>query len=594
MPDPMTAPLNVVAPDLSGMSQPGPNAITSGPMPAPTAPAPPTEALTPGMAAPDITDRSINPAVPPAPPKGGTPVGTPDVGGHTRLLAMISGLASGLGALGTSIATKGQRGGVQQVLEDQAREQEMKIQAQQAAQAKTNAQLQNQLTTGEIARLNTQNYILGSTWHDEVDQSHFKTQEAQQNIKKSALDIDTAVAGYQRENFGLMPPSQVPGGLNVPGAAVAPVTPDGRARVQTSLGSAINLATGVLGTTQDSTLSAAIDKAKAVVANPNSSRADIMGAGQGLTNALQANKAVTASRKEQSEASTAETTAANAPAKSAADIALANARTAAAKTSTEKTNEELKSLRTGNSNLSGPDYLKSLPASRASNVQAFGEGRAQVNSRSFATPAGQALLSDITAAYPDYDQSKAITWDKTRNEYTGSGATAKKAVSYNTALEHMQDLYNNSTKEGLYLPGSKAYSDRSVALGYVSNEVGNAIKNGVMSKDEGAQILDSLKGWTPSTAKERVAETARLLYDKIEEYQTKFADAAPSSAVKVPTLISPKAQAAYNFVEGINQAPAAMTPAAPAGATGKAYPKGQTSGPQYWHDANGKNLGLVQ
>jgi len=139
---------------------------------------------------------------------------------------------------------------------------------------------------------------------------------------------------------------------------------------------------------------------------------------------------------------------------------------------------------TGDLTKTGPDYLATLPPSRAGNVKAFGEGRAQVNSRSFATPAGQSLLADITAAYPDYDQSKAITWDKTRNEYTGSGATAKKAVSYNTALEHMQDLYNNSTKEGLYLPGSKAYSDRSVALGYVANEVGNAIKNGVMSKDE--------------------------------------------------------------------------------------------------------------
>src|ERR1700674_5668278 len=98
---------------------------------------------------------------------------------------------------------------------------------------------------------------------------------------------------------------------------------------------------------------------------------------------------------------------------------------------------------------------------------------------------GQAFSSSVQAAYPDYDESKAKVWGKSRNEYMGSGATAKKVVSYNTALEHMQDLYSNSTKEGLYLPGSKAYSDRSVALGYVSNEVGNAIKNGVMSKDEG-------------------------------------------------------------------------------------------------------------
>jgi hypothetical protein len=478
---------------------------------------------------------------------------------HAKLLSMIQGLALGMSNFGKAMGSGGKEGGASGVIADTSEIENQKIRAQQATQSATTEGLKQQALQGEINTQTGVNHFNLLSMGDRLDAEHFKAQEAKQGLQKNALDIDTQIAGYQRENYGLMPPSQVSGGTpGTPGApSNTPVTPEERARVQTSLGSAINLGTGVLGTTQDPTLSAAIDRAKAVVANPNASRADILGAGQGLTNALQVNKAVVASRKEQADAASAENTAANAPAKSQADIALAKARTGAATTSTQKTASELKALQTGNSNLSGPEYLKSLPASRASNVQAFGEGRAQVNSRSFATPAGQALLSDITAAYPDYDQSKAVTWDKTRNEYTGSGATAKKAVSYNTALEHMQDLYNNSTKEGLYLPASKAYSDRSVALGYVSNEVGNAIKNGVMSKDEGAQILDSLKGWTPSTAKERVAETARLLYDKIEEYQTKFADAAPSSAVKVPTLISPKAQSAYNFVEGINQTPAA-------------------------------------
>jgi hypothetical protein len=165
------------------------------------------------------------------------------------------------------------------------------------------------------------------------------------------------------------------------------------------------------------------------------------------------------------------------------------------------------------------------------------------------TKEGQRIGELVAQADSSYDMSKGTTWTKTRNEYMGSGATAKKVVSYNTALEHMADLYSNSTAAGLYEPGSKEYSDRAVAVNYVSNEVGSAIKNGVMTEKEGNEILDSLKGWTPWTAKERTAETARLLHDKIDEYQRKFDEAKPSQSVKVPILMSPKAGAAYDYVQ---------------------------------------------
>jgi hypothetical protein len=204
------------------------------------------------------------------------------------------------------------------------------------------------------------------------------------------------------------------------------------------------------------------------------------------------------------------------------------------------------------SNLVGDDYLKTLSPGLQSQIKGYGEGRLLLS----ALPRGKektALVNTLTQAYPDFDQSKGETWGKTRNEYMGSGTTAKKVVSYNTALEHMADLYDHSTYEGIYIPGSKDYSDRSVALNYVANEVGTAIKTGVMSQKEGDEILGSLKGWTPSTAKERTAETARLLNDKIDEYQRKFQEAAPTQHIQAPTLLSSKASASYNHV--VNGAP---------------------------------------
>jgi len=232
------------------------------------------------------------------------------------------------------------------------------------------------------------------------------------------------------------------------------------------------------------------------------------------------------------------------------------ARTSKATEEKEKTETQIKKqeLAVGpTSNLTGEDYLKTLPAARQNTVRAVGEGRQVL-------PANRkealALLDQVHQAYPDYDESLGKTWLKTRNEYMGSGQTAKKVVSYNTALEHMQDLYNNTTGEGIFNPVSKPYQDRAVAMGYVANEVGNAIKNGVMSKEEGQKILADLSGGiTPANKRERIAETARLLHDKIEEYQNKFNEGAPSSAVKVPILISRRAAGSYDFVQSGGKAP---------------------------------------
>jgi hypothetical protein len=530
------------------------------------------------------------------------------------LRGILQGISDGLAGFSAGGASKGRVSGAQVVQELETGRAEQQQKAVAATQAQKNAELQNQLTNGAINEMNIKNHILGQTWNDEVDKSHFATQETGLGVQQKAQEIfDTTgriPTGWNADpSTGQLtqgkPGAPATGAVPVAGTPAAPSMYDRRGAILLDAAGkeladdkgnedpAVTSARKVfadpastieqkqqalIGVQQKAGLSAAVVKNLTEKADLAVKQESVLAGAPLGTKADALNAAMLGRYKVLNPTATALPSGLVMSADSTpkdwerADKILQQTETAQATKAQRDTINQMRAQTlkltqgttgTGDTTKTGKDYLDTLNSSRASNVQAFGEGRAEVNSRSFSTPAGQSLLSDITAAYPDYDQSKAVTWDKTRNEYTGSGATAKKAVSYNTALEHMQDLYNNSTKEGLYLPGSKAYSDRSVALGYVSNEVGNAIKNGVMSKDEGAQILDSLKGWTPSTAKERVAETARLLYDKVEEYQTKFADAAPSSAVKVPTLISPKAQAAYNFVEGINQVPAA----APAAAT---------------------------
>jgi hypothetical protein len=76
-----------------------------------------------------------------------------------------------------------------------------------------------------------------------------------------------------------------------------------------------------------------------------------------------------------------------------------------------------------------------------------------------------------------------------------------------------------------------------------------------MTQKEGDDLLGTLKGGlTPALKRERIAKTAQLLHDKIDEYQTKFNESAPSSAVKVPMLISPKAAASYDYIQSGGQA----------------------------------------
>jgi hypothetical protein len=239
----------------------------------------------------------------------------------------------------------------------------------------------------------------------------------------------------------------------------------------------------------------------------------------------------------------------NEPAESAATVKEKNAKAA----------KDQKDANAGpTSNLTGEDYLKTLPVARQGIVRGVGEGRQ-------ALPANRkealAILEDVHQSYPDFDESKGKVWQKTRNEYMGTGATAKALVSANTALAHLQRAFDHSTYEGIYNPLSKDYQALNADITYITGEVGKAVKGGVISEGEAQHIRESLNGGlTPGLKRERIKETAKLLHDKMDETQTKFNDAAPSSAVKVPVLMHPSAGQAYDYIQADGKIQPAQNP----------------------------------
>jgi len=199
------------------------------------------------------------------------------------------------------------------------------------------------------------------------------------------------------------------------------------------------------------------------------------------------------------------------------------------------------------SNLTGEDYLKTLPVGQQSVVRAVGEGRQ-------ALPANRkealAILEHVHQAYSDFDEAKVKSWQKAVNEYNGSGKTAQSLVRANTAMAHAKALYDETTADAVLNPFSKAHQDREITLGLLKDEIGAAVKGGVVTEGEGKDLFDRLGGGlTVGAKRERIAEVTRRLHDRIEEQQTKFASAAPSSATKVPSLMSPQAASAYDYVQ---------------------------------------------
>jgi hypothetical protein len=279
----------VPGPDLSALVQPGSSIVQNQP-----APNVQTGALGSAQQSMEESNAYNKKAAELA---SAPPVAPPNVP-HARLMNLISALSTGLSAASTSLATHGREGGAAEVVQIQGEQQRQKQAAVASAVAQKNAAVQTQLTAGETARANAQNYILLATMHDQVDASHFKVQEAQQGVIGQAQTIRTQALQDLEQTCDVPAYSDTLQKLGVASGAT-PGTP--------GAGPAVTIPPVVVARWKNSTDSAAsaypndpqIQQYAATLTDPKSTPQQMALAANGAKNRMSALDAGTASRTKQ-------------------------------------------------------------------------------------------------------------------------------------------------------------------------------------------------------------------------------------------------------------------------------------------------------
>lgn len=224
--------------------------------------------------------------------------------------------------------------------------------------------------------------------------------------------------------------------------------------------------------------------------------------------------------------------------------------------------------------LTGEKFIATLPPGRANMLRAMNEGRLVVNPTAFersTTGKPNQLADDMYAAYPDFNATLGAEWPKAYTNYMINGQDHKKAVAFNTVMEHSSRLFDNTTVAGVTNPNSKEYQDRQEEMSFVTRELGNAVSTGVLAQAEAEDVRKAIQtNWPTLEAKrEKVREAVRLLDSKMKAMQDGFDATAPSAGITVPRLQSKAATAAHDHVLGIDQqqSSGAQPPNGPKGGT---------------------------
>lgn len=279
------------APDLSGVTQPGPNAAAPPPPGPANYLASAQEANTAGQqnmaTAQKIaqTDTTIKP------------------GPHAQLRAMVEGLAIGLSSSAKALATHGEEGGAPEVQQYYANKASQQREAQAFADARKNSQVQQQIMLGDTNFKMGQQYALMASLPDEVALKHTQVKEAEQNLATSGQQSQISLADFMSTHFGATP-GEVTGQAGAPGAAGAATSANPTAvansknllaRVTGSNGVAVT----VLGADDPS-----LKAAQAVLQDPNATPQAINQAGQNLQAAVQQKQGATAAQSKMNEEQT--------------------------------------------------------------------------------------------------------------------------------------------------------------------------------------------------------------------------------------------------------------------------------------------------
>jgi hypothetical protein len=231
-------------------------------------------------------------------------------------------------------------------------------------------------------------------------------------------------------------------------------------------------------------------------------------------------------------------------------------------------------------------FLSQLPPQQANTIRAIGEGRVELSPRVMSSKDGKLLMQQLTTAYPNFDQSKAQSYFKTRQDFT-SGKTSVGINSYNTAIAHLGTMWDHvSGTNSLMLntPGTQVHRQLDLDKQLVSTELAKAVSNGQMTEKEKSDILGSISGYTVGSYQDRIQEAATLLNGKLEAYQQQWNNGAPPGAVSQVRILGPQAEATIAKIRGgaVQQVPSGP----PAGASHAVIVNGKTVG----YTSDGKTM----
>lgn len=516
--------------------------------------------------------RSVQELSKPTPPPPPVP--------HARLLAMVHGLAIGLGAAATSMGTGGREGGAAEVTRIRGEEQQQKIQAKQAVEAQKNTQIQQQLMIADTNHKLSQNILLLATLPDEIAKSHMSTEAAATGLAEQKFNLFAGTG---------MNPAQID--KLTSGGAVDAKTSD---MLKTNAQQQYRIASQLLPEDNPS-----IAGLKTVLDNPNSTPAQLVIANKRLQAEVAGQKDITADKIKQAEA------AATAPfgprsdalnsamlqryqimnpkAKALPDgLSLSAASTPkdfdridkvmqqtetaqATKVQRDTTNQMRKEMLDlakgvevpGDTSKTGAEYMASLPAGMQGTVKAIGEGREPPPPTGSRSPAAQSLNAAVNRAYPNYDATRFPAYQKMRTAFT-SGKEAQGINSFNTVANHLARMYDH-TKATATLPGvsgvARAFGDETAAAlnsdrQAVATELSKAYAGGQISEGEVNEWNKKLKVWSPAELRNNIKEISSLLQGKLDAYQNQWETGMPVGVVSPIHIVSPAAQSAFDHIHG--------------------------------------------
>ena len=216
-----------------------------------------------------------------------------------------------------------------------------------------------------------------------------------------------------------------------------------------------------------------------------------------------------------------------------------------------------------NSNLTGEDFLKTLPEKTQGVVKGMLDGRIELPASAFRSKDGMELMAAAQQVDPSFDQTTYKTRLQTRKDFT-SGKSAQALTSFNTVLGHMETLDKNADALGntdytplnyikneyASLTGDPKVKNFQVAKDAVTGELVKAFNNG--------HITDSqLKEWgntisssnSPEQLKANVKTLTELLGSKVTAMGDQYSQGMgkPTDGIN---LLNPHAQEVYSKITG--------------------------------------------